>query len=72
MATLDDALAKLHAHAHPDQLAGMAKFGIVGDQRLGLPVPEMRQIARELKLTHKDYIDVRLHYRDHLDVLKDS
>jgi uncharacterized tellurite resistance protein B-like protein len=32
----------------------------------------IRQIARELKLTHKDYIDVRLHYRDHLDVLKDS
>jgi 3-methyladenine DNA glycosylase AlkD len=52
MATLDDALAKLHAHAHPDQLAGMAKFGIVGDQRLGLPVPEMRQIARELKRDH--------------------
>jgi len=32
----------------------------------------IRQIARELKLTHKDYIEVRLHYRDHLDVLKDS
>jgi uncharacterized tellurite resistance protein B-like protein len=30
----------------------------------------IRQIARELKLTHKDYIDVRLHYRNHLDVLK--
>ena len=32
----------------------------------------VRQIARELKLTHKDYIDVRLHYRDYLDVLKDG
>ena len=32
----------------------------------------IRQIARELKLTHKDYIDVRLHYRDYLDVLKDG
>jgi 3-methyladenine DNA glycosylase AlkD len=30
----------------------MAKFGIVGDQRLGLSVPEMRQIARELKRDH--------------------
>jgi uncharacterized tellurite resistance protein B-like protein len=30
----------------------------------------IRQIARELKLTHKDYIDVRLKYREHLDVLK--
>jgi uncharacterized tellurite resistance protein B-like protein len=36
----------------------------------GLEDAAMRQIARELKLTHKDYIDVRLHYRDHLDVLK--
>lgn len=52
MATLEEALARLHAHAHPDQLAGMAKFGLVGDKRLGLSVPEMRQIARELKRDH--------------------
>ena len=52
MATLEHALAKLHAHAHPDQLAGMAKFGIVGDERLGLSVPEMRKIAKELKRDH--------------------
>jgi uncharacterized tellurite resistance protein B-like protein len=30
----------------------------------------IRQIARELKLQHSDYIEVRLRYRDHLDVLK--
>ncbi len=30
----------------------------------------IRQIARELKLRHKEYIAVRLQYRDHLDVLK--
>jgi len=30
----------------------------------------VRQISRELKLRHKDYIDVRLRYRGHLDVLK--
>lgn len=30
----------------------------------------IRQIARELKLRHEDYIAVRLQYRDHLDVLK--
>jgi 3-methyladenine DNA glycosylase AlkD len=52
MATLDEALARLHAHAHPDQLAGMAKFGIVGGKRLGLSVPEMRKIAKELKRDH--------------------
>ncbi|MBI4458532.1 MAG: TerB family tellurite resistance protein [Acidobacteria bacterium] len=31
---------------------------------------EIRKISRELKLSHKDYIEVRLAYRDHLAVLK--
>ena len=31
---------------------------------------EIRQIASELKLQHKDFIDVRLRYRRHLAVLK--
>ena len=31
---------------------------------------EIRQIASELKLRHKDFIDVRLRYRHHLAVLK--
>ncbi len=30
----------------------------------------LRQIARELKLRHSEFIEVRLRYRDHLDVLK--
>lgn len=52
MTTLDEALAMLHAHAHPEQLAGMAKYGLTGSKRLGTSVPEMRQIARELKRDH--------------------
>ena len=32
----------------------------------------LRQIARELKLRHTEFIEVRLRYRDHLDVLKSS
>jgi 3-methyladenine DNA glycosylase AlkD len=53
MATLEEALAQLHAAAHPDQLEGMARFAIVGSNRLGLSVPEMRKIARELKPDHE-------------------
>ncbi len=30
----------------------------------------IRQIARELKLRHQEFISVRLRYREHLDVLK--
>jgi uncharacterized tellurite resistance protein B-like protein len=32
----------------------------------------LKQIARELKLRHKEFIEVRLRYRDHLDVLKST
>jgi uncharacterized tellurite resistance protein B-like protein len=33
---------------------------------------EIRQIASELLLEHRDFIDIRLHYRDFLNVLKDE
>jgi 3-methyladenine DNA glycosylase AlkD len=52
MATLEQALAKLNAHAHPEQLEGMSRFAILGENRLGLSVPEMRQMAKELKPDH--------------------
>lgn len=32
---------------------------------------EIRNISRELKLTHQEFIDVRLAYREHLAVLKE-
>ncbi len=46
------ALALLHQNARPAELAGMARFGIVGEQRLGLSVPAMRGIARTLGRDH--------------------
>ena len=46
------ALDLLHQNARPAELAGMARFGIVGDQRLGLSVPAMRGIARTLGRDH--------------------
>lgn len=49
---LDRALALLHQHSRPAELAGMARFGIAGDQRLGLSVPAMRSIARTLGRDH--------------------
>jgi 3-methyladenine DNA glycosylase AlkD len=49
---LTQALALLHQNARPAELAGMARFGIVGDQRLGLSVPAMRGIARTLGRDH--------------------
>jgi 3-methyladenine DNA glycosylase AlkD len=52
VATVEAVLARLKARARPDQLAGMARFGLTGDNRLGVTVPDMRKIARE---TGKDH-----------------
>jgi 3-methyladenine DNA glycosylase AlkD len=49
---LTAALALLHEHARPGELAGMARFGIVGDRRLGLSMPDMRRIAKTLGRDH--------------------
>jgi len=52
MASVEEVLQKLRANARPDQLEGMARFAIVGEGRLGVPVPEMRKIAKD---TGKDH-----------------
>lgn len=52
MASIDAVLRQLKAQAKPDQLAGMTKFGLTGDKRLGVAVPAMRKIA---KITGKDH-----------------
>jgi len=41
-------LEKLKAKARPDQLEGMARYGMVTERRLGVSVPDMRKIAKEL------------------------
>ena len=53
MSKKDDVLKKLKARARPDQLDGMAKFGLTGKNRLGVAVPEMRKIAKEAGRDHK-------------------
>lgn len=45
---LSAALRLLHDNARPTELAGMARFGIVGSGRLGVSIPVLRGIARSL------------------------
>ena len=52
MATAEEVLKKLKTFARPDQLDGMARYGITVDNRLGAAVPVMRKIAKE---TGKDH-----------------
>ena len=53
MTTLGEVLDKLTKKAKSDQLEGMARFGIVGDQRMGVSVPDMRKIAKEIGKDHQ-------------------
>jgi 3-methyladenine DNA glycosylase AlkD len=52
MATIDTVILNLKAQAHPDQLTGMASFGLTGANRLGVGIPALRQLA---KTTGKDH-----------------
>lgn len=53
MVSVEAVLKKLKARARPDQVEGMARYGIVAEQRLGVSVPDMRKIAKELGKNHK-------------------
>lgn len=51
--TLEDVLQKLRADARPDQLEGMARFGMTVDNRLGVSIPELRKLARRAGKNHE-------------------
>ncbi len=51
--TFEDTMARLKAKAKPDQLEGMARFGLTGEARLGVSMPDIRQLAKELRKEHE-------------------
>lgn len=46
-------LTQLHTLADPDNIAGMAKFGINPSGRLGVRVPELRKLAKQIGTDHQ-------------------
>lgn len=48
----DAALAALRQQARPDRLVALAGFGLNPDQRLGLSVPALRALARQIGRDH--------------------
>lgn len=50
---IDFALQRLRAAARPEALAGLAHFGQTGEGRLGLAVPTLRALAKELQRDHE-------------------
>ncbi len=49
---IDHILAKLRSLARPDQLAGMARYGINTENALGVRIPELRAIAKKAGRCH--------------------
>jgi 3-methyladenine DNA glycosylase AlkD len=58
MASVDVVLKRMKAKARPDQLEGMARFGMAVEQRLGVSIPDLRKIAKELGKDHKLAIEL--------------
>jgi 3-methyladenine DNA glycosylase AlkD len=48
----EQVLELLRSQAKPDQLAGMARFAIQTEQRLGLSIPDLRRLAKEVPHEH--------------------
>ena len=53
MPSVEEVLEMLAVKANPDQLAGMAKYGMNVEKRLGVNIPQMRKIAKEIGKDHK-------------------
>lgn len=50
--TLDQILERLQALARPENVAGMARFGITPAHTYGVSLPALRQLAREIGKNH--------------------
>jgi 3-methyladenine DNA glycosylase AlkD len=53
MASVEEVIDRLESKARPDQLKGMARFGMTVDRRLGISVPDLRAMAKELGKDHE-------------------
>ena len=53
MTSVEEVLEKLRAKAQPDQLEGMARYGMTVEKRLGVKIPELRRLAKEIGGDHQ-------------------
>ncbi len=50
--SVEAVLEQLKSRGDPENIKGMIRFGMATDQRLGVPVPDMRKIARGVGKDH--------------------
>ncbi len=48
----DRVIAELRRHSNPENVAGMARYGISTRDTLGVPIPVLRALARDLRPDH--------------------
>ena len=51
--TFDEVMEELRSMAKPGKLEGMARFGIKGDKRLGISMPELRKAGKSIGKDHE-------------------
>ncbi len=52
MTSVEEIVQKLKTNARPDQLDGMARYGMTTENRLGVSVPHMRKLAKAIGKDH--------------------
>jgi 3-methyladenine DNA glycosylase AlkD len=52
MAIFTDIIKQLKSMARPDQLAGMARYGMSVENRLGIAIPDLRKMAKKIGKNH--------------------
>lgn len=54
----EEILRELKAKARPHQLEGMARYGMTTEGRLGVSIPNLRKMAKEIGKNHKLALDL--------------
>ncbi|MFH1237740.1 MAG: DNA alkylation repair protein [Candidatus Aenigmatarchaeota archaeon] len=49
----EEIIVKLKSMSNPDNVAGMARFGISSENTLGIPMPAIRKMGREIGKNHE-------------------
>jgi 3-methyladenine DNA glycosylase AlkD len=51
-------VARLRKLSNPENVKGMARFGISARNTLGVPIPALRELAKEIRVDHKLALDL--------------
>jgi 3-methyladenine DNA glycosylase AlkD len=58
VSSADEVMGRLRCKARPEQLGGMARFGMTTERRFGASVPAMRELAKEIGENHRLALDL--------------